>query len=101
MYDVLYYYSSSVFCIVEIKRLNLPATAPKDQIYHWLKIDLSSDAVQRLTFQAMDADSRSFKEGYLDLKGAFKTSGGTTLLDYRESRKLDQKVEEAIIKYLS
>ncbi|WP_421783098.1 hypothetical protein [Kiloniella litopenaei] len=67
-FQTLFYFSSKDINIIEIKRLDLPSTATKSEIFHWLLID-RDQSVQKLTFVSTGEENgfqtREFKEGKL------------------------------------
>ena len=88
LYEVLYLFSSAQGHLVEIKRLDQPAAAPKDLVYQWLW--LQRRTVHKLHFVAMGTSLddqgprqlRSFAEGALwfnEQAGEMRFSSGRTI----------------------
>lgn len=50
-FEFLYCFKSHGVCLLEMKRTDLPDGAPPDQCFFWLRINLESSQVERLTFQ--------------------------------------------------
>jgi hypothetical protein len=66
-YDVLFLFTAPQGHLVEIKRLDRPDTAPKDQVFHWLWVDVTT--VMSLRFLGMRTSPRqrrSFEEAQLE-----------------------------------
>ncbi|KLN62483.1 hypothetical protein WH96_03040 [Kiloniella spongiae] len=67
-FKTLFYLSNEDVNIVEIKRLDLPETADKSDIFHWLLFG-NDCSIQKLTFVSMNEENgfqlREFKEGKL------------------------------------
>lgn len=79
MIKYLFKFSGPEFDLVEVKRLDLPASAPKSQVYQWLKIDKTGKE-SRLMFVSMSEDKRVFTNGTLifdEYRGTFTDQTGT------------------------
>ncbi|WP_417452628.1 hypothetical protein [Kiloniella sp.] len=67
-FKTLFHFSNDDIRVIEIKRLDLPATTEKSKLFHWLLVN-KDHSIQKLTFVAMSEDSkfqtREFKEGKL------------------------------------
>ncbi|WP_120498344.1 hypothetical protein [Kiloniella sp. EL199] len=67
-FQTLFYFSNEDINLVEIKRLDLPATAAKSDIFHWILIN-QDHSIQKLIFVSMSEEngfqSREFEEGKL------------------------------------
>lgn len=61
-FNLLYAFKHAAFFVVELQRLDLPADAPKGDIYHWLHVDLSTAVVTPLGFREMSANARVFDD---------------------------------------
>lgn len=69
-YETLYAFHSQQGHLLEIKRLDLPSSATKDQVYHWLWV--TTNAVLSLKFVGMETGDRQFREARL----SFDDAGG-------------------------
>lgn len=66
LYEVLFLFSSAQGYLVEIKRLDLPADAPKSSIYQWLWLQGRSVATLRFVNMTTEPhQQRTFEEGQL------------------------------------
>lgn len=86
-YRVLYLLQSPKLIILEIKRLNLPDTAPADQVYQWLHYLPATEQLTPLTFVAMHSappfEERQFAQGSLrfsSIEGTFQPVGTSQVL---------------------
>ncbi|NML65399.1 hypothetical protein HHL22_09305 [Hymenobacter sp. RP-2-7] len=82
LYRVLYLVSSADLHLLEIQRLNLPATAPNSEVYQWLHYVPASNQLTPLTFVSMHSappfEERQFKQGELrfsNIEGIFQPAG--------------------------
>jgi hypothetical protein len=81
-YRVLYLLKGADLHLLEIQRLDLPATAAKSEIYQWLHYLPASQQLTPLTFVAMHSnppfEERTFAEGELrfsNIEGVFRPTG--------------------------
>ena len=91
-YQVLYLFQHADFALVEVQRLDRPATAPPAQLYYWLRYDFATGQLARLDFVAMsDApplQSREFRQGTLRFTktaGTFQPVGAAQPLALRRA----------------
>ena len=66
-YEVLFLFTAPQGHLVEIKRLDRPDIAPKDQVFHWLWVDATT--VMTLYFLGMNTSPRQrrrFEEAQLE-----------------------------------
>ncbi|MCZ4281545.1 hypothetical protein O4H49_12200 [Kiloniella laminariae] len=111
-FKVLFHLSNETIDIVEIKRLDLPDTEEKSELFHWLL--LSDKHFQRLSFVSMsvtgDRQNRCFREGLLeftDSKGRFTPvpgcgrRTGAEELAVHQLEKPSAKLGQRIKNYLS
>ncbi len=76
--EALYYFSSVDYQIVEVKRNDLPASAPSSARYHWLVMPTDLNACWGLDFVSMKEGHRLFRAGELtfgDTRGEFTIWG--------------------------
>ncbi|KQS32278.1 hypothetical protein [Pedobacter sp. Leaf194] len=95
-YQILYLFENPDILITEIKRLDLPADAKADELYHWLFLEKSSLSFIKLWFRSMDSSSeieeRYFEQGYLK----FNETEATYIEKYNSSQhKLINRIKEA------
>lgn len=66
-FECLYYFTSPEISVIEIKRTDLPKSAPISDIYKWLVISAALKNVSELSFKSMDKndleETRTFIEG--------------------------------------
>jgi|GEM_PF-3447405 len=77
--NLLYHFQGKHFDLVEIKKLGLPESTPKSEVYQWLKISHGGE-LRKLSFLSMRTSSRTFVEGMLefdDHQGTFSDTEGT------------------------
>ena len=72
-YETLYAFHSQQGHLLEIKRLDLPSSATKDQVYHWLWVTTS--AVSSLKFVGMETGDRQFRQ-FREAHLSFDDAGG-------------------------
>ncbi|MVN74984.1 hypothetical protein GO988_01450 [Hymenobacter sp. HMF4947] len=76
-FRVLFLLQSSALTILEIQRLDLPATAPKGELYRWLRYEATNETLTALDFVHMHSappqEERQFRQGTL----AFSAETGT------------------------
>ncbi len=103
---VLFHFAKSDLDILEIKRLDLPETADKADLFHWLQIPQNGPA-QKLTFVSMnsenDHDSREFEQGSLSFnksEARFQAEQ-TQKLQAAESKELSPTLTQKIQNYLA
>lgn len=63
--NLLFHFQGEDFDLVEVKKLGLPESAPKSEVYQWLKISRLGE-FEKLHFSSMDTNSRTFTEGKLE-----------------------------------
>ena len=83
-YRVLYLLQSPGLLLLEVQRLDLPATAPKSELYQWLHYLPASNQLTPLNFVSMHSappfEERFFTQGELrfsDIEGVFRPAGTT------------------------
>jgi hypothetical protein len=68
-YRLLFLLQNPTITIFEIERLDLPATAPKNERYYWLHYVAATTTLTRLDFVAMHSapplEERQFEQGKL------------------------------------
>lgn len=77
--NLLYHFQGKEFDLVEIKKLGLPESTPKSEVYQWLMIFRNGE-LKKLSFLSMSADTRTFSEGKLDFdedQGVFLDTNGS------------------------
>ncbi len=82
-FNLLFAFKHAAFYVVELQRLDLPADAPKGDIYHWLHVDLGTALVTPLGFREMSANARVFDDTSLTFTSdtACFTDVGATAYD--------------------
>ena len=94
-YRVLYLLQSAHLLVFELKRLDLPATAPVHQLFHWFSYDPATNLLTHLDFVAMHSapplETRKFRQGSLrfsDQEGSFHPVGATEAIALRRDHAL-------------
>ena len=68
-FSCLDYFENPSYCIIEIKRKDLPPNADLSEIFRWLFMDKANEHFSSLTFRSMDSSGeiqeRFFDQGYL------------------------------------
>ena len=72
-YETLYAFHSQQGHLLEIKRLDLPSSATKDQVYHWLWV--TNSAVSSLKFVGMETGDRQLRQ-FREARLFFDDTGG-------------------------
>ncbi len=76
-YRVLFLLHSPAVTVFEIKRLDLPDTAPKNQLYQWLHYEAATATLTPLDFvqlhSAPPLEERQFRQGNLQFSAAAGT----------------------------
>lgn len=102
----LYYLENNEYCILEIKRTDLPEHADISEIFQWFKLAKQSQQIQSLTFRSMDSSGevqeRFFDQGYLK----FNSQNGTYIEKFNSGQhqlenKTGQRLPTEIINILT
>jgi len=105
-FQTLFYFSNEDISILEIKRLDLPSTADKSDLFHWLLIP-KDHSIQKLTFLSMSEEnglqSREFKEGKLRFneEGGFYDAKISHTLKCHQPNDLPDRLVSLLESYLS
>lgn len=106
--EYLYFFSSPDFDLVECKRTDLPANAPKSSIYKWLGYSRFSDRIVEFDFHSMRTvgrgEHRDFQEGCLDFgdhHGHLSFLGKTFQLAQYPSSEIPETIKAAVSRHLS
>lgn len=104
----LYYFISTDFSVLEIKRSNLPENAPLSDIYKWLILNLKSGKIFELDFKSMDKNDHEEFRTFVEGEFRFNTGEGHLSLlgkSFRLERKGQDEVPseslDLVKKYLS
>ena len=84
--DTLYIFENDAFYIIETKRLDLPETADKADVYKWLSYNKKTQDIEHLGFRSMSQDNqmqtRHFDSSALqfnNISGQFTNAEGQTI----------------------
>ncbi|WP_316810900.1 hypothetical protein [Pedobacter heparinus] len=109
-FECLYFLDSDMFCIVEIKRTELPIYALKKDRFKWLMINKKTAVIKELRFQSMDSshaiEERFFDLGYLKFdseKGIFisKETQAQHHLENTAGNEIPSEIVTLIVKHLN
>ncbi len=90
-FEILFYFSSPDYSLLETKRLDLPEDAPPGEVYNWIVYEHGTNEFINLSFTSMKKEPpleyRSFKEAELsfDLSEAQLQLHGTPMVLSRQS----------------
>jgi hypothetical protein len=106
-FKCLYYFTSSEFSVVEIKRTDLLEGAPLSDIYKWLIIIPQKEEVFDLKFKSMqkieNEEFRSFVEGefrFNRVEGHFNLFDKNFQLDFKNQNEVSDAILDLIAKHL-
>lgn len=76
-FRVLFLLQSSALTLLEIRRLDLPDSAPKGALYRWLRYEAATETLTALDFVSMHAapplEERQFRQGTLEFSAEVGT----------------------------
>ena len=106
-FQVLYYFTSPDYSLMETKKLDLPSSAAPGAIYKWVVYDHNLDQFYFLTFKSMKKDAnleyRSFEEGELSFnlsEAQFQFKGHPIVLNREIPEEMDEKLLHGLGKNL-
>jgi hypothetical protein len=106
-FKCLYYFTSSEFSVVEIKRTDLVEGAPLSDIYRWLIVIPQKEEVFDLEFKSMqkieNEEFRSFVEGefrFNRVEGYFNLLGKNFQLVFKNQNEVSDAILDLIAKHL-
>ena len=107
-FKYLYYFTSTDISVIEIKRTDLPESAPLSDIYKWLILNLGTGKIFELDFKSMDKNDheefRTFVEGEFRFntgEGYLSLLGKSFRLERKNQNEFPGESFELVKKYLS
>lgn len=109
-FTCLYYLENSEYCILEVKRTDLPENADISEVFKWLILSKHTQQVQQLIFRSMDSSGevqeRFFDQGYLKFNsqnGTYieKFNSGQHQLENKTGQLLSEEIFSALTNHLS
>ncbi|MHC9084872.1 hypothetical protein ACYX7E_07515 [Luteimonas sp. RIT-PG2_3] len=106
LYEIRYLFTSATGALTEIQRLDLPDSAPKHHVYHWLWIsDLAVKSLRFVSMQSVPQQMRTFREALLHFDESSARlrwrDGETTVLVAEAHPALNAEQERLVRNHLS